>query len=258
MNGNHITQNLYVLSYGDVNASYSPVMRQSSGNVILESIEELYLNSSVSTAIPVRVSQQSEIGSFQIDFQTQHGDEIQSVKVNHSGSPVYFNKISNNIYRVLWYASEGRFINLQQNEPLLWLEMKKSVSNSSLSELKVTGYNEINNGWIQPYLNFRLHAPKLKVRSNENTYEVALYPNPVNEGILYVDLNGIDNHTGTIQITDILGKEVYRINIADINPVDQELRIQTNSWNKGQYHLLLNSFTRDDKPFQISKSFTIR
>jgi len=192
-----------------------------------------------------------------LDIQIQPGDEIQGVKINSSNSPIYFNKIYNDIVRILWYASDGIPLNLQPDETLLWVDIRRSNSNTPSSELKLIGYNEINNGWVQPYQNFRLQAPRLNARKNGNTDQITLYPNPVNEGVLNIDFSATQNHSGTIQITDILGKVIYSTNVDMANTPDKVLRIQTNSWNKGQYHFLLHGKTHDDKPFQMKKAFTI-
>ncbi|MFM7379652.1 MAG: PKD domain-containing protein, partial [Bacteroidota bacterium] len=59
--GSNVVHNPKSISYGDVDGSYSPVLRRS-GTMILESIGELNLKPRETTAIPIRLSQNAEIG----------------------------------------------------------------------------------------------------------------------------------------------------------------------------------------------------
>ena len=255
--GSNVVHNPKAISYGDVDGSYSPVLRRS-GTMILESIGELNLKPMETTAIPIRLSQNAEIGSFQIDIQIQPGDEIVGANILNSNNPVYFNKISNETVRVLWYSGDGIPLNLQAGETLLWINLRKSNTALPSSDLKLIGYNEINNGWVQPYHSFRLQAPRLIVNKNSDSEVFKLFPNPVNEDILHVELLDAANSTGTIKVTDMLGRVIYSQTIEKTTGSTSIHKILTNSWGKGQYHFLYLGKSNDGKPYQISKPFTVR
>jgi hypothetical protein len=255
--GTNRVENPKGISYGDVDGSYSPVLRRS-GTMILESIGELNLKPMETTAIPIRLSQNAEIGSFQIDIQIQPGDEIVGANIHNSNNPVYFNKISNETVRVLWYSGDGIPLNLQAGETLLWINLRKSNTTLPSLDLKLIGYNEINNGWVQPYHSFRLQAPRLIVNKNGDSEVFKLFPNPVNEDILHVELLDAANSTGTIKVTDMLGRVIYSQTIEKTTGSTSIHKILTNSWGKGQYHFLYLGKSNDGKPYQISKPFTVR
>lgn len=226
--------------------------------MILESIGERLMKPMETTAIPLLVSQSAEIGSFQMDLQIHPGLEIVGMNINKSNSPVYFNKISNETLRVLWYSNDGTPLNLQLGDALLWINVRNSTSAISSSELRLIGFNEINNGWVQPYHSFRLQAPRLIIDKNGKSELLRLFPNPVNDEILHVELLDAANSTGMIQITDLLGKTIFHQTIERANTTDQVVKIMTNSWDKGQYHVLYQSKSSDGKLYQVSKPFTVR
>jgi len=103
-----------------------------------------------------------------------------------------------------------------------------------------------------------LQAPRLIIDKKGNSELLRLFPNPVNDEILHVELLDAANSTGMIQITDLLGKTIFHQTIERANTTDQVVKIMTNSWDKGQYHLLYQSKSSDGKLYQVSKPFTVR
>jgi hypothetical protein len=80
----------------------------------------------------------------------------------------------------------------------------------------------------------------------------------VNEDILHVELLDAANSTGTIKVTDMLGRVIYSQTIEKTTGSTSIHKILTNSWGKGQYHFLYLGKSNDGKPYQISKPFSVR
>ncbi|UXX79404.1 sulfatase-like hydrolase/transferase [Reichenbachiella carrageenanivorans] len=79
-----------------------------------------------------------------------------------------------------------------------------------------------------------------------STQQISIYPNPLNNGILYVDLPSNDGAKVHISITDMQGKEIYQNQIQNKNSI----QIDTNSWlTKGLYVIAV----RTDHATTISK-----
>jgi phosphoribosylformylglycinamidine (FGAM) synthase PurS component len=143
-------------------------------------------------------------------------------------------------------------------ETLLWIKVRNTSTALTSSELKLVGYNEINNGWVQSYHNFRIEAPRLLVNKKVSSELFKLFPNPVIEDVLHIELLDAANSIATIQITDILGKVIFNQTIERTNTPNQIVKIPTNAWVNGQYNLLYQSKGSDGKLYQISKPFTVR
>jgi hypothetical protein len=228
-------QNLQIqtkaLSYGDVDGSYSPVVR-SQNSLVHRSDGYLTIPSDQIVHVPVTVNQSSNIGSFQMDLKLNQGDQIMSIHNNKFGNPILY-KQTGNIVRILWYSQNNQGHDLKSGEELLTIRIQKSINAHNSDAFELIGYNEINNALVQPYSNFEIITPRLIRSSDPNAPQVSAYPNPVQQGKLFLNFKSINQ--AEIQISDINGRILWQENLDIQN--NQSRTIDVSDWAAGQYSM---------------------
>lgn len=75
----------------------------------------------------------------------------------------------------------------------------------------------------------------------ENTTgpEFRIYPNPVSDGVLYVDASMLPESGGTLRITDVSGRVLYNRNIVPGNAASFPVMLQ--NWSPGTYFISLQT-----------------
>jgi hypothetical protein len=251
-------QNLQVqsraLSYGDVDASYSPVLRRQN-SLIHTNHGHLVLPAKGIAQIPVTVTSQSNLGSFQMDFLLPDGDQLVNVKLSKHQDPVLF-KQSGNKVRIVWYSQNQHGMNLNPGDKIFTLEILKSNSTDIETAFELIGSNEVNDLSVHPLYNFEIQTPSIRKSNQLGDASLFLYPNPVRNGNLYLKLN--QAYFADIKISDIQGKTMYQSSSTINQTRAEDIAIQVDDWAPGQYVVQVQTILQDGSSRIFHQTFTVR
>ncbi|MFM8317277.1 MAG: hypothetical protein ACKOAV_02740, partial [Bacteroidota bacterium] len=159
MSGNHIVQNLNVLSRGDVNASYSPVLRKGT-DIFLESRGKINSNSE-DLAIPIITESSYDLGSLQFEFEVPTGYRFTGVHSAISTNWVVNQHENKGI--AIWFKEGVEGMKVVQGDRIMSLLFVKNSGVNKAGEitLNTSGYQEFNNLNALTHASVKLSAPKV-------------------------------------------------------------------------------------------------
>jgi len=173
ISGNHINQSLNVLSYGDVNASYSPVMR--TGTTLTINPKGLIPMDNEILAIPIYSETAQEFGSIQFEFEVPPG--YQFTGVTSTIAPNWMINQFGNRGIAVWYKNGANGIKVLESEPLMTLKFKKNQEEIFPNGFLISpsGYQEFNDVNAVAIPNVRLNSPTI---TSTIVDLLEIYPNP--------------------------------------------------------------------------------
>jgi hypothetical protein len=148
------------------------------------------------------------LGSFQFEFNIPDGYILEDIKMALEDGYFVSNIQGNNV-KLLWYKNVAEPIELKSLQTLFSLILRK-IFNPGLgfSELTLSGFQEVNNGYAVSYQNVKLVAPLLKSYAFSNAFD--LYPNPTH-GPSKVGFNLLADAYLSGFFTDAAGKIVKEV-----------------------------------------------
>ena len=176
INGAHISQDLLVISYGDVNSSYTPLARTGT-DLILSQRGAIYPSNN-ELSLPLYAESTHEFGSIQFEFEIPSGFEFKGVK-STIVSNWLFNQIENKGI-VVWFKNGETGLKVNNGDLLLSLLFQKSIENPSFENfaIKPVGHQEFNDIFASAINNVRLYTPGVGLFGKQT---LVLHPNPTND-----------------------------------------------------------------------------
>jgi hypothetical protein len=207
-----VTQDLGVICYGDVNASYIPNYLKPAPTVNLSTEGVKYISANESIELPVYTNSDLNAGaiSLVINYPANLFD-VTGVKVAdmEAGNLVY--NAQNGELRIAWYNSIPSIFN--SNEAVAYISLKAKSTTEGQVALSVDGSSEIANG-TGVVETANLTIPKLAF-SNAN-FNVNVYPNPFKQSTEFTYTLPVEGNV-SLKVYDMVGNVVSNI----INGVEQ-------------------------------------
>jgi hypothetical protein len=248
ISGSNATLNPKAVSYGDVNGSYSPVLRNSTTLVARSGLE---LVNEETVKVPVTLDQELVVGSYQVDLIIPVGYRVEEV-LNPLVNGEFMYKVSQNRVRILWYKTTTASARFLVGDLLFTLVLKRLEENQG-GIVALDGFHEFNDASANPYGLVRLVIPNISSKTDQP--EIQLYPNP-SSGMIYLKLNSKNPQAVTLRLTDLAGKETGGVHqVFAIGTGEQVLVLDVTGLAAGQYML---HGTGEDDTFRFVKRFTLR
>jgi len=235
LSGNHITQNLNVLSRGDVNGSYSPVLRQGTSLDLTSNLVR-YIKSHEprKQIISIYVNNNLSLGSYQFAFELPFGTKISEIKVPYSNGILTQNMLGNQAV-IVWYKNTTEPLTLTSGSKLLAIEFE--ILDDKNKEISVSNFKhvEFNDPTAQSIPSIALRAELLKFVPKN--LEIEIYPNP-NQGSFVISSNSSKGIL-SLQIRSLSGQLIKEIRVSDILGCNnlQQLPMDLTELPSGQYLL---------------------
>jgi len=235
MSGSHITQNLNVLSRGDVNGSYSPVLRQGSSLELTSNLVRYIKKDELKMQlISIHVNDDVSLGSYQFAFELPIGTKISEIKVPYSNGVLTQNILGNKAV-VVWYKNTTEPLTLTSGSKLLAIEFE--ILDDKNEEISVSNFKhvEFNDPTAQSIPSIALRAELLKFVPKN--LEIEIYPNP-NQGSFVISSNSSKDIL-SLQIRSLSGQLIKEISVSEILGGNnlQKLSIDLTELPSGQYLL---------------------
>jgi hypothetical protein len=209
INNQNPQQNIKTISFGDVNASYSPVLRRESLlNIEIQGVQ--FFEPSRELLFPITPMENINANSFQFEMELPEGFELIKAHIPGINEPLYLSQKGRKAM-VGWYSVHGLPIEFKSQAAMLILSFKGSndanYPNSPIF-LSFLSRSEIANQAGEE-LNANLSIPHLRRKTNPIGNEFALFPNPVSPGET-LNLHLPANLTGYVSLflNDGLGRQV--------------------------------------------------
>jgi hypothetical protein len=211
VSGSGIIRNLSVISYGDVNGSYSPIMRSGSTVTLLENLNQsiIILGENL-IEVSVKVEENLELGSFQLSLKLPSNVKLKEVKTKYDNKNLYyFYDYMSQSLKVLWFKNEINSKAFLAHSELFSLVLEKSNAQSiSENEISLLNYQEFNDQNAKIIPSVRISIPN--IGPIENPMKANLYPNP-NAGKFRVQYSQEIKDLDHIIISDLQGKLIKEI-----------------------------------------------
>jgi hypothetical protein len=211
MQGADLIANLQVLAYGDVNRSYSPILR--AGTVVSWKENTVFRNHRDKELIqvPMIVGQTLSLGSLQFEFEVPQGGVLEKVSSNELAGEILWNQRGTKCM-VLWFHANNDKPTVVEGKTLLTLSFliepnKRAEMNSFV--IRPNGYHEFNDSKATSYGTIRLETNKIQFIEPQDI-QVEVYPNPASNAS-FVTLNLPENQCVSIKLTDLSGRVIQLI-----------------------------------------------
>jgi hypothetical protein len=210
INGQSAVRNLKAISYGDVNGSYSPVLRNTSP-IILEKEGEIHVDKEGNYSLPLVALENYLLGSFQFVLKLPSADQLVAATIPGLNDPIYINQVGNSVF-LGWYTTTGVPVSFKSGSSLLNLKFKHStlslprnqefdIQLGSQSELAGIDGSSLSNGKVGVPNQFKIGM--------ESDQDFVLFPNPTkSDGPLYLNIPQKLNSGLRIQICDLVGRRL--------------------------------------------------
>lgn len=145
-------------------------------------------------------------------------------------------------YDIILYNSAGTQI---ANSSLAGTTAEQIINNASTGssyKVKIFGYNGVYNSSLCYHLKITTSATAFREESILNASEkstVAIFPNP-SQGNLTITLESDDNQTSTIDVVDLMGRNVLHL-VKDVTEGSNTIALDLNSFADGIYFVKTNT-----------------
>jgi hypothetical protein len=207
--GGPVANNFGVLCYGDVNGSYTPLVKQTPTiNMNQSGVKEI--QSYTEFELPINIAQANEVGaiSLVLDYPESAVEVVDVLLGDASASDLVYTDI-NGVLRISWYNTTAR--DLSANDALVTLKMRAKdlqyVAGETISIIS-TEESQLGDGNATVLRNVTLNIPKLVVANDE--YSISVYPNPFENNTQIVYTLPEDGKV-TLRVFNALGEQVKTI-----------------------------------------------
>ncbi len=221
-------QNVVGLTYGDVNASYSPAQNRIKPLITLDSKEVVYAGDE-QILVPVHIDRTLQAGALSLELVIPQGVEVLGVQ-SALGVGEFQYEVQSGVLRIAWFSLSE--LSLQANDKLFDLELR--TMNVTVGNWSVEGLSEMANGWAEAYPEVGLRLPRI-LRSEAGAFSASVYPNPAAE-LAYLQVQIPNAGKLSIRITDALGKLVFEQKAVQHEAGGQIIALDAKLWAAGAYH----------------------
>jgi hypothetical protein len=235
INGSDVNLDLNTVSYGDVNGSFSPVLRLNS-SLQAENTGIVSAEPGVQMNYPIRAGQSMELASWQMTFRIRDGYRVKHAHMNGDASTVLVNQQGQQV-TMIWFAESGTPVQIQNNENIVNIAFVKEDAGTWKDPITDPTFTDVefNDAFAVTYLQPRINLPSL---TQKGDVMVAVYPNPVNENQnLYLNLNSPQGGHLTCQIHDVSGRLVNTLS-RTISSGSQSILVEMSGLAAGTYQMV--------------------
>jgi hypothetical protein len=245
IDSNHVTNNLKMLWFGDVNASYVPVGKSHEATVTLADDGGFITVPSWSEfSVPVRINKGAEIGaiSFGLHYPTEFF-EVVGVSMNENRENFHWTA-KDGLFRFAW--SDLKPIHPDDHEVIVILKMRAFELSGLPDDFTFSLYEEceIANKSAQVVPDVEVEIPG--IRSNaygigdpDNRFSLSVHPNPFKEQTT-LDLTLTAESSLSYTLCDLFGKTVKTLTAINLEPGTHKLMLQRDNISPGIYLLKVN------------------
>lgn len=209
INNQNRQQNIRTISFGDVNASYSPTLRRES-LLKTETQGIQYFEPSKEFVFPIMPLENIKASSFQFEMELPEGFELTNAQIPGIHEPLYISQKGSKAM-VGWYSVQGVSIDFKEQNAMLNVTLKCSNDADPLNSSHMVNFlsrSEIANIAGEEII-ANLAIPLLRKRTNPYGSDFALYPNPVSAGgTLNLQVPEFLSGTISISLSDAIGRQV--------------------------------------------------
>ena len=235
INGSDVNLDLNTVSYGDVNGSFSPVLRLNS-SLQAENTGIVSAEPGVQMNYPIRAGQSMELASWQMTFRVRDGYRVKHAHMNGDASTVLVNQQGQQV-TMIWFAESGTPVQIQNNENIVNIAFVKEDAGTWKDPITDPTFTDVefNDAFAVTYLQPRINLPSL---TQKGDVMVAVYPNPVNENQnLHLNLNSPQGGHLTCQIHDVSGRLVNTLS-RTISSGSQSILVEMSGLAAGTYQMI--------------------
>ena len=254
--GNAITNNIRMLCFGDVDASYGP-SKKSGGSVLLEFKDTLSVSSFNEFDLPVRIRTGLDIGAISLGFYyPQDLFEILNVQLADSNEDVIFNA-ENGLVKIAWCSLNP--LSLNNDEIMLNVKMKALDLSGLNSGIRFVLFEESEFASEEAVSmeGVVLEIPEIQfnVTGVENISEdvpFSVFPTVIrgNEPV-HLILNG-DYHV-TIDLINYLGQQVECVVENNFSAGSHIIPLNLSNFKSGIYILRIKALNHDNSYISVIK-----
>ncbi|MDD3878059.1 MAG: right-handed parallel beta-helix repeat-containing protein [Bacteroidales bacterium] len=243
-NGVEVINNIKMLCFGDVNASYDPSNPKSSDiNLISESI--LSLPSFTETYIPVKVKSGISTGAISLGFYyPEQYIEILDVTMNGSNNNFYYTA-GNGLLKLAWCSNSP--LSVDADSVLLNFKIKTLDMSSLTAPVNFILYehSELADAYAQVIQGITLEMPEIistatgiTEMNTGNTF--SCYPNPFSgEAVITFEMN--EAGPATLTLYNALGARIASLFSGNIDSGSHQIDLKFDAFSKGIYFLKLET-----------------
>ncbi|MDP2188352.1 MAG: GEVED domain-containing protein, partial [Sphingobacteriaceae bacterium] len=229
--GGTINLEILGLTYGDVNASFTPAQNRVKPLIHLDTKEVVFVGD-LAVEVPVFVDRSLMAGALSLELRLPEGVALMGVK-SALGVGEFQYQVNDGVLRIGWFSLSE--VSLQPNVPVFHLQL--TTGQEVTSNWSVEGLSEVANGWAEAYPEVGLRMPRV-VRSSAGAFGASVYPNPTAD-LAFVQVQLPESGKLSVRITDALGRIVHQSNEAPCAAGTQLLELDAALWSAGTYHVQL-------------------
>lgn len=224
-------EDIFGLSYGDVNGSYVPSGNRVAPQLAFEFSERLQLDAQAQ-AVPVRVGRDIELGALSLVVHLPQGVTLKDVRMAFENGNFDY-KITGNVLRLSWFSTQA--ISMRENDVLFYLDLAELTMLEG--EPAIGELSEAANGLAEAYPLVILRMPRLQ-SAQVSSFSANVYPNPAKD-LAQLEYSLPEAGKVTIRITDALGRTVFNLVEQQTEAGVQQLPLELNNLAAGRYHVNL-------------------
>lgn len=256
ISGSTVTNNIKMLCFGDVDASYAPA-KKSSGAISLSFTDTLGISSFTEFNLPVKIQYGTKVGAISLGlFYPQEFFEIQNIQLANGSEDLIFNA-ENGLVKIAWCNLNP--LNLNNSEIMLVLKMKaldlsglnQNIQLGLFDESVLADQNAVNMEGIV----LELPELQLKVTGIDEPpaqSPVAVYPTIIGcNDPLQFKLKG-DYHL-TIDLINYLGQQITRIADQGFSAGTHTLPVSFESYRSGIYFVRITARNNQQEQTSVVK-----
>ncbi len=241
--GGNVTNNLEMICFGDVNASYGPA-KKSTGSVGLVHEGSVLTESWSEFDLPVRMKTPMEVGAISLGFYyPEEFLEITGARL-YDGTTGFSWTAANGLFRMGWCDMNALNVTYDQVVVILRIKTKDLSAMNTAILLNLYEESEFADAGAIPDPGAVVSIPAINTTltgiGNElSKFSLSVSPNPVKEQAV---VRFTMEKAGKVEIflTDMLGNRLFTISDGEFLAGEQNVALKTSSLKPGLYFLRLN------------------
>jgi hypothetical protein len=227
---------LLSLNFGDVNGSNIPtakatpkVLMQEEGMLRIEDEGE------DEVVLPVRVTNDLEIGSVSLVIYTHQASMVREIRVPEGMNGVLSWSVEGDELRIGWYSLEA--VDMRAGSDLFYLLFaRESAGELAGLRLEVRDNSELSNAAGEVYAYQKLSYPELLIPADANGNSLSLWPNPAT-AIVNLQLSTGQSAQARIELLDAVGRSVKLIHSGALENGQHNWTLDVSGLPAGTYML---------------------